>query len=119
MLVIAKELKMKEIAYIQLEEEAKNVVQFDAKAMKCGGNRLKHERNEFGMTLKYLFAVKDWTFKDVGERLGISSQAINHLVNRTKAHSFTNKPFVERLCISLNIDYKYFIDLSSKVKELM
>ncbi len=110
---------MKEIAYVQLQEEAKNVVNFDAKAMKCGGNKLKHQRNHFGMTFKYLFAIKDLTFKEVGEILGMSAQSINHLVNRTRAQSFENNPFVKRMCNLLNIDYQYFIDLSNEVKGLI
>lgn len=110
---------MTNIVETQLEQEAKNIIQFDSKGMKCGGNALKRECNCYGMTLKYLFAVKELSYKQVGEILGISSQGVNHLVNRTKERNFQNNVFVRKICTKLGIDYLYFYDLSSKVKELM
>lgn len=104
---------------VQLEKESENIIHFNAKAMKCGGNNLTRKCNCYGLTLKYLFAVKDLSYKQVGEILGITPQAVNHLVNRTSEKNFENIVFVSKMCKKLNIDYQYFCDLCSKVKEIM
>ena len=111
--------EMLNIKETQLIDEAKKVVQFNPKARKCGGNKLSHNCNCYGMTLKYLFAVKDLTFKSVGEILGITPQAVNNLVNRTKESNLSGTIFLENLCNKLNIDYIYFNDLCEEVRKII
>lgn len=110
---------MKEIVCVQIEEEAKNIIQYNLERVKTQGNKLKHKGNQYGFTLKYIFAIKDLSFIDVGNILGVTAQAVNHLVNRQKEDSFKNIVFVKKLCQKLNIDYKYFMELCEKVKEIM
>lgn len=110
---------MLDIKETQLIEEAKNVVRFNPKARKCGGNKLTHKCNCYGMTLKYMFAVRDLTYKQVGDILGVGPQAVNHLVNRTSEYNISDTFYLQNLCKKLNIDYKYFIDLCEEVRNLI
>ena len=110
---------MLDIKQTQLEDEAKKVVQFNPKARKCGGNKLLHDCNCYGMTLKYLFAIRDLTYKSVGEILGITAQAVNNLVNRTKECNISGTKYLENLCKKLNIDYIYFNDLCEEVRKII
>lgn len=110
---------MKEIVYVQIEEEAKNIIQYNLSNGRKNCKKLTHKGNQYGFTLKYLFAIKDLSFINVGEILGVTAQAVNYLVNRQKEETFENIVFVKKLCNKLNIDYQYFMDLCGKVKELM
>lgn len=110
---------MNTIQRLQLQDEAYNVVNFNAKSRKCGGNKLNRKCNCYGLTLKYLFSMKGLSFKNVGEKLGVTAQSINHLVNRASEESFDDIFYMKSLCFKLNIDYQYFKDLSSEVRRLM
>ena len=112
---------MKEIAYVQITEEAKRAIQFDFNEMNSGTNKHRKTRKptSFGITLRYLFAVKDLSFQQVGDILGITRQAVNHIVNRMAEENFDKIVFAEKMCKKLNIDYAYFCNLCDKVKELM
>lgn len=110
---------MNNIVELQLSQEAQNVLEFHPKARKCGGNKLKRKCNCYGLTLKYLFALKGFTYEDVGERLGISAQSVNHLVNRASEESFNDKIYLQSVCKKLNIDYNYFTDLCNYVRGMI
>ena len=104
---------------VQLEQEAKKVISLNPKIRKCGGYELTHKCNCFGMTLKYIFHIKGMTFVEVGKLIGLTPQAINHIVNRMPKKSFYDEDFVERICRRLRVDTDYFYDLSDKVDEIM
>lgn len=110
---------MKTINLIQIESEAKNIVNFNAKARKCGGNRLRRKCNCYGLTLKYLFSMKGLTYKNVGDLMGVTAQSINHLVNRSPEDSFGDIAYIKHLCKTLNIDYQYFNDLCDTVRNII
>lgn len=110
---------MNEINYVQLNDEAINILNFDAKARRGGGNKLKNAGNCFGLTLKYLFAMKGLSYRDVGARMDVTAQTINHLVNRSPESSFNDIFYLKKLCSRTNIDYQYFMDLARTVKEMM
>lgn len=104
---------------LQIEEEAKKAISLDPKNRKCGGYALKHKCNCYGLTFKYIFHIKNLTFVDVGNLIGLTPQAINHIVNRMPKKSFMDEDFVERICKKLRIDTEYFYELSEKVNEIM
>ena len=110
---------MQNIQEIQVTEEAQKVIKFKPKARKCGGNALKRRCNCYGMTLKYLFALKELTYQKVGDILKITPQAVNYLVNRSSEYNIADTFFLENLCRKLNIDYRYFMDLSEEVRKLI
>lgn len=109
---------MNPIKNVQIEDEAISIINFDAKARKCGGNELKRKCNCYGLTLKYMFAIKDLTYKDVGDIVGVTAQSINYLVNRASEESFTDI-YMKHLCRKLSIDYQYFRDLSEQVRSIL
>lgn len=110
---------MDKIRNIQLQDEALNIINFNAKARKCGGNRLRRKCNCYGLTLKYLFSMKGLSYTDVGKKIGVKAQSINHLVNRAPEESFDDIFYMRNLCNKLNIDYQYFMDLCSEVRRIM
>lgn len=110
---------MNAINQVQIENEAINIIKFDAKARKCGGNKLNRKCNCYGLTLKYLFAVKGLTFQDVGAIMGVTAQSINHLVNRASEESFNNEIYMRYFCQKLNIDYQYFTELCKQVRSIL
>ena len=110
---------MNTIQSIQLQDEALNIVKFNAKSRKCGGNRLSRKCNCYGLTLKYLFSMKGLSYQEVGNKFGVTAQSINHLVNRASEDSFENIFYVKFICKTLNIDYQYFNDLCEEVRRIM
>ena len=110
---------MNAINQVQIQNEAINIVNFNAKARKCGGNKLNRKCNCYGLTLKYLFSLKGLTYQDVGSRIGVTAQSINHLVNRASEESFSDTFYMKAFCRRLNIDYQYFQDLCEEVRSIM
>lgn len=110
---------MNAINQVQIEDEAFNIINFDPKARKCGGNMLSRKCNCYGLTLKYMFAVRGLSFQDVARVVGVTPQSINHLVNRASERSFKDKVYMEYLCRKLNIDYQYFMELAEQVRSIM
>lgn len=110
---------MDTIQKIQIYNEANNVIHFNPKARKCGGNKLNRKCNCYGLTLKYIFSLKGLTYEDVGEIIGVTAQSVNHLVNRASEESFSNERYMKYLCQKLNVDYQYFKDLTECVRSIM
>ena len=103
----------------QAKEQAQRAVEFAvASAKRKGRNKCKRKPNEYGIAFKYIFALRDMTFKDVSCKTKYSAQGINYIVNRMDADRF-DCVFVQRMCEVLNIDYFYFRDLVSEIKILM
>lgn len=110
---------MENINIPEIKEEAKKVVRYKPKSRKGGGYELSHQCNCYGLTLKYIFALKELTFKKVGNILGVTPQSINHLVNRTAEYNIENEIFLEKLCNQLSINYDYFRMLCEEVRMLI
>lgn len=110
---------MNTINQVQIEDEATNIVKFNAKARKCGGNKLMRKCNCYGLTLKYIFAIKGLTYQDVGGIIGVTAQSVNHLVNRASEESFEDEIYMKYLCNKLNIDYQYFLELCGQVRSML
>lgn len=110
---------MENISVIEIQQEAKKVAKFKAQARKCGGYRLARKCNCYGLTLKYLFAKNNLTYKKVGNLLGITAQGVNHLVNRTSEYNLEDTQYLEDLCKTLSIDYEYFNELCKEVRKLI
>ena len=117
--VIVRSWKMNLINQVQVQDEAKNIIKFNAKARKCGGNRTKRRCNCYGLTLKYLFALKGLSYKKVRDLIGVTAQSINHLVNRSKEESVNDFIYMKSFCRKLNIDYQYFQELCDEVRRIM
>lgn len=103
----------------QVKEQAQRAVEFAVdSAKRKGKNKCKRKPNEYGIAFKYIFALRDMTFKDVSCKTKYSAQSINYIVNRMDVDRF-DYVFVQRMCDILNIDYLYFKDLVSEIKILM
>jgi hypothetical protein len=103
----------------KIEEIAKKIVAYNPKKGKVkNGYLLSHKPTAYGLVLKYIFGMRDLTYKEAGNILGYSSQNINNLVNRTENEHF-DEFTVERLCNKLFIDKKYFMQLVELVNELI
>ena len=104
---------------MQLKDQAiKAVNYFTAGGKKSGGNKLKHKLNPYGIALKYIFITRDLTYEDVADKLQITPQAVNHIVNRMKKKCF-NEFYVDKLCDKLSVDSGYFKDLVSEIGRIM
>lgn len=110
---------MNAINQVQIKDEASNIVNFNAKARKCGGNKLSRKCNCYGLTLKYIFSLKGLTYQDVGALIGVTAQSVNHLVNRASEESFKDIIYLKYLCKRLNIDYQYFNELCEEVRSIL
>ena len=110
---------MKDIFVVQMEQEAKDIIQYNESTIRTGKNKPKHNRNSYALTLRYFFAIRDLTYKDVAEALGVTIPAITYLINKADERVFKNMVFMKKFCDKFNIDYKYFCEISEKVKEIM
>ena len=110
---------MKETKQEQIQQIAREVIEFNPKARRKGGNHLKRKCNAYGLTLKYIFRVKDLTYVDVGNLFNVTPQSINHLVNRSSVESFSDTLFLKKVLKKLRVNYDYFCDLVREVQTIM
>lgn len=107
------------IVEMQIKEQAEKAVSyFTNGGKKNGGNKLRRKQTPYGIALKYIFITRDMTYKDVAQRLEITPQAVNNIVNRMKSKCF-NEFYVDRLCDKLCVDSGYFKDLVSEIYLIM
>lgn len=107
------------IVEMQVREQAEKAVRyFTNGGKKNGGNALKHKQNPYGIALKYIFITRDLTYEDVANKLQITPQAVNHIVNRMKKKCF-NEFYVDKLCDKLCVDSGYFKDLVGEIGRIM
>lgn len=104
---------------IQVKDQAKKAVNyFNNGGRKRGGNKSIRKANSFGIALKYVFALRDMTYADVANKLNITPQAINNIVNRMNKNRF-DEFYVNKLCRILSIDSAYFYDLVEEIDNIM
>lgn len=101
----------------KMREIALEIVEFNENFVK-GGVKCSHKSSKYGKVLKYLIFERDLGYKDVGKILNMTPQAVNNIVNRMEEKSF-NCFYIRKLCKNLNIDEKYFLNLSDLVGEIL
>ena len=107
------------IREMQVREQAQRAVEFSSdSARNRKKNRCRRKLNAYGIAFKYIFALRDLTFKDVATKMKYSPQGINYIVNRMSEDSF-DCVFVQKMCDILNLDYYYFKDMVEEIKVLM
>jgi hypothetical protein len=103
----------------QVKEQAQRAVEFASVSAKTNRrNRCRRKPNAYGIAFKYIFALRDMTFKDVSRKTNYSPQSINYIVNRMSVDRF-DCVFVQKMCDFLNLDYYYFRDMVEEIKILM
>lgn len=101
----------------KMREIALEIVEFNENFVK-GGVKCSHKSSKYGKVLKYLIFERGLGYKDVGKILDMTPQAVNNIVNRMAERSF-NCFYIRKLCTKLNIDEKYFLNLSDLVGEIL
>ena len=103
----------------QVRDQAEQAVEFVRNGgTKKGANKPTRRMNPYGVALKYIFAIRDWTFEDASKFCDCTPQNMNYILNRKKANSF-NTIYIDKLCSYFNIDRLYFRDLVSEIRNVM
>lgn len=104
---------------MQVKDQAQKAVEFFTNGgNKNGGYKKTHSASSYGVALKYIFAIRDMTYENVGAKLNVTPQSVNNIINRMKKEKF-NAIYVDKLCNKLSIDSAYFTDLVSEIDNIM
>lgn len=107
------------IQEMQVKDQAQKAINFfNSGGSKKGGCKLTHTVNSYGIALKYVFALRDLTYEDVANKLQVTPQSVNNIVNRMKKSKF-NEIYVDKLCHVLSIDSGYFQDLVNEIDNIL
>lgn len=107
------------IQEMQISDQAKKAIDYQNNGgNKKGGLACTHNVTSYGIALKFIFALKDLTFEDVGQKLFLTPQSVNNIVNRMKKDKF-NDLYIEKLCNALSIDSGYFNDLVKEIDKIL
>nr|DAK86211.1 MAG TPA: Regulatory protein [Caudoviricetes sp.] len=107
------------IQEMQVKDQAQKAIEFlNSGGSKKGGCKLTHNVNSYGIALKYIFALRDLSYEDVANKMQVTPQSINHIVNRMKRDKF-NDIYKQKLCDTLSIDSAYFKDLVEEIDKIL
>lgn len=107
------------IQEMQIRDQAQKAIDYqNSGGNKKGGIARTHNINSYGIALKFIFALKDLTFEDVGLKLNLTPQSVNNIVNRMKKDKF-NDIYIDKLCNALSIDSAYFTDLVEEIDNIL
>lgn len=99
----------------QIKTQAREAVQY---AKKRKTRPLKSQSSAYGIALKYIFALRDWTLKYASEKVGISPQSLNYIVNEQPADRF-DIIYIRKLCNKFGVDSAYFVELVQEIDAIL
>lgn len=95
------------IVKYQLEEQAE-------RAIELAKFRSKKARNEYGIALAYILALRGLSYAEAGRRIGLTGKTVEHMVQNGKSKAF-DPVRIDKMCDAYNVDRGYFRDLVAEI----